>query len=138
VQLKKILVVDDSELLHKMYDLVLIRYRHEGAEVSHARNGVEALSIAAAIADLDLVLLDINMPVMNGIDVLTALRDSGRLGRLQVIMVSTEGRPEEGKKVLRMGATAMVTKPFTPSDLHAIISRTFSPTAVPTAFAADV
>lgn len=126
--LRKILVVDDSELLHRMYDLVLMRYRHSGAIVLHARNGSEAVNLVHQHSDLELILLDINMPVMGGLQVLHGLRITGRLQNLTVIMVSTEGHEADVERALACGASAYVTKPFTPAHLHDLITARFSKT----------
>jgi len=126
MNLASILVVDDSELLHRMYELVLMRHRQKGVRILHARNGSEALAIIDGDC-IDLVLLDINMPVLNGLQTLTALGKSGALARLRVIMVSTEGRESDMRTAMALGAIGYVTKPFSPSDLHSIIDRTFNP-----------
>lgn len=124
--LKKILVVDDSELLHRMYDLVLRRYRDAGAELLHARNGSEGLNIVRSTHEIDLVLLDVNMPVMNGLQLLSALKIGGYLARLRVLMVSSEGSEQDVQIAMEKGAIGYVTKPFAPSDLHEMIDRHFS------------
>lgn len=121
--LRKILVVDDSELLHRMYDLVLLRYRQAGAVVLHARNGAEGLDMIQEHREIDLVLLDINMPVMTGLEALNALKRSGRLKQLAVIMVSTEGHEEDVRRAILSGATAYVTKPFAPAQLYHLIAK---------------
>jgi two-component system chemotaxis response regulator CheY len=127
VTLQKILVVDDSELLHRMYNLVLRRYRDEGAEILHARNGSEALSVIRDTPDVDLILLDVNMPVMSGLQLLIGLSAAGLLGDLKVIMVSSAGGDEEVRSALEKGAAGYVTKPFTPTELHAMIDQHFKP-----------
>src|SRR5437870_3739920 len=91
VMLTKILVVDDSELLHRMYDLVLARYRMKGCRVLHASNGREALAELAAHPDTDLVLLDINMPVMSGLEFLEYCKREKLFRDVDVIVISTEG-----------------------------------------------
>lgn len=123
--LKKIAVVDDSDLLHRMYSLVLMRYRTTGAQILTARDGMQFLQLLPDHSDIDLVLLDINMPQMNGLDVMRRLRASGRLASMKVIMVSTEGREADVQRALELGAADYVTKPFTPSDLHARIATIF-------------
>jgi two-component system chemotaxis response regulator CheY len=121
--MRKIVVVDDSELLHRMYDLVLLRYRQAGTVILHARNGAEGLTLLAEHSDVDLVLLDINMPVMGGMEALETLHRTGRTKQITVIMVSTEGHEPEMDRAMRTGATAYVTKPFTPAQLYDLISR---------------
>jgi two-component system chemotaxis response regulator CheY len=123
--LKKIAVVDDSELLHRMYALVLMRYRAAGAVIVSARDGLEFLQLMQEHADIDLVLLDVNMPKMGGLDVMRRLRSSPRLKTMKVMMVSTEGREADVQQALSLGASGYVTKPFSPSDLHARIETLF-------------
>ena len=128
--LKTMLVVDDSELLHRMYDLILRRYRDSGTRILHARNGSEALSMIRSDA-IDVMLLDVNMPVMSGTQLMVDLRASSLLSDLKVIMVSTEGREADITVALQNGAIGYVTKPFTPVDLYSLIERYF-PTEAPT------
>lgn len=128
--LKKIAVVDDSELLHRMYSLVLMRYRAAGAAVLTARDGLEFLQLLQEHADIELALLDVNMPKMGGLDVMRRLRSSGRLRGLKVIMVSTEGREADVQQALQLGAADYVTKPFSPSELHTRIETLFPRNAI--------
>jgi DNA-binding response OmpR family regulator len=123
--LKKIAVVDDSELLHRMYALVLMRYRAAGAVIVAARDGLQFLQMMQQHEDIDLVLLDVNMPNMGGLDVMRRLRSSGRLSAMKVMMVSTEGREADVQQALVLGASAYVTKPFSPAELHARIEAMF-------------
>ena len=131
--LKTILVVDDSELLHRMYDLILRRYHVSGTRILHARNGAEALAMIRVKA-IDVMLLDVNMPVMSGTQLIVGLRASNLLSNLKVIMVSTEGREEDIKVALQNGAIGYVTKPFTPVALHSLIERHFPTEAPPGSF----
>lgn len=119
----KILAVDDSELIHRMYDLTLMRYRRHGCEVLHARNGLEALAVLREHRDVDIIVLDINMPVMDGLSFLQERQRMQEFGEIPVVIVSTEGREADTIRGLEAGATAYVMKPFKPSDLHAIIDR---------------
>jgi two-component system chemotaxis response regulator CheY len=131
VSLKKILVIDDSELLHRMYDLVLRRYRDMGAEILHARNGSEGLVTIRTHPGIDLVLLDVNMPVMNGLQLLTGLKAGRLLSGLTVIMVSSEGSEYDVQIAMEKGAVGYVTKPFQPNDLHVMIDRHFPYSPIP-------
>ena len=125
--LQKILVVDDSDLLHRMYDLLLLRYRHQGIAVLHARNGSEAVNLIHQDSDIQLVFLDVNMPVMTGLQALNGLRATGRLKNLTVIMVSTEGHEADVRRALESGAKGYVTKPFSAVQLHELIAVHFGP-----------
>ncbi|MBJ6752413.1 response regulator [Geomonas sp. Red421] len=116
--LNKVLVVDDSALIHQMYHLVLARYR---CQVLDASNGLEALDILARQYDVQLVLLDINMPVMNGVQFLEKASALGITERVPVVIVSTEGREADTVQGLKLGGSGYLTKPFTPSQLHEVI-----------------
>lgn len=122
--LNKVLVVDDSPLIHQMYRLVLARYR---CAVIDALNGQEALDILARQDDVQLVLLDINMPVMNGLQFLEKASSLGMTQRTPVIIVSTEGKELDAAQGLRLGASGYLTKPFTPSQLHEAILKALEP-----------
>ena len=121
--LKKVLVVDDSALIHQMYKLVMARYH---CEIVDAMNGQEALDLLAVHQDVTLILLDINMPVMNGVQFLEKASASGISGKIPVIIISTEGKEEDTLRGLKLGARAYLQKPFNPADLHAIIDKIFA------------
>jgi two-component system chemotaxis response regulator CheY len=119
--LRRVLVVDDSELLHRLYRFYLRKY--QGCEVICVVNGREALDVLSREGAVDLVLLDINMPLMNGLQLLEALRASGRHERLPIIIVSTEGKEEDTLRGLRLGAAAYLVKPFTAPILQRVIEQ---------------
>lgn len=118
--LKKVIVVDDSALIHQMYKMVLMRYK---CEIINALNGQDGLDKLAKNPDADLILLDINMPVMNGLDFIKKVKEMGKCNHIPIVIVSTEGKEEDTMKGLAMGAKGYVKKPFQPSDLHALISK---------------
>jgi two-component system chemotaxis response regulator CheY len=120
--LKKVLVVDDSALIHQMYKMVLMRYR---CEIIDALNGQEGLDYLAKYPDISLVLLDINMPLMNGLEFMKKLKDIGKYNHIPVVIVSTEGKEEDTMRGLALGAKGYVKKPFQPSDLHSLIEKLY-------------
>ena len=120
--LKKVLVIDDSALIHQMYKMVLMRYK---CAIVNALNGQEGLDKLAKNADINLVLLDINMPVMNGLDFIKKTKEVGTYNHIPIIVVSTEGKEEDTMKALSLGAKGYVKKPFQPSDLHALIDKLY-------------
>lgn len=125
--LKKILVVDDSALIHQMYRLVMNRYN---CTIVDAMNGQEALDVLTMQHDIELILLDINMPVMNGLQFLEKAAQSGIVKRIPVIVISTEGKEEDTIRGLKLGARGYLKKPFHPAALHELIDKIFkSPTA---------
>ena len=125
IKLQKVLVVEDSVLLHKMYDLILMRYRDRGATVVHAFNGKEALVQLNDHPDTDLIILDINMPVMSGLEFLNYRGQTKVFQGIPVILVTTEGREEDTRRGLSAGARAYLSKPFHPNDLHKLIDKIF-------------
>lgn len=122
--LRKILVVDDSALIHQMYRLVMNRY---DCTIVDAMNGKEALDILQLQQDMDLILLDINMPVMNGVQFLEKAAAGGIVPRIPVIVISTEGREADTIRGLKLGARGYLQKPFHPAELHEMIGRIFNP-----------
>jgi two-component system chemotaxis response regulator CheY len=98
--LKKALVVDDSQLIHNMYRLVLKRYK--GCTISDAMNGLEALDILSKNSDFDLILLDINMPVMNGIQFMEKIKKEKLYSHIPIVVISTEGREEDTLRALKL------------------------------------
>jgi CheY-like chemotaxis protein len=118
LQPRKILVVDDSKLMHKMYEVMLRQY-----PLVYASDGRQALDRLREHADIDLVLLDINMPNMNGLEFLAELRSDAARSDLSVVIISTEGREEDTARGLEAGATAYIKKPFHSEEILDVISR---------------
>ena len=117
MQPSKVLVVDDSDLMHTMYAVFL-----RGVKLVHARDGEEALEVLARDPAMDLMLLDINMPRMNGFELLAQLGAKGYLPRLPVIVVTTEGKEADAARGLAQGAAAYLTKPFRADEVRAAIA----------------
>ena len=116
-----VLVVDDSAVMRKM---VIRTLRMSGVplgDVHEAGNGEDGLRL---LGDqwIDLLLLDINMPVMNGEEMLRRIRANPETHGLSVIVVSTEGSETRLTSLKELGAT-IVHKPFAPATLRATILR---------------
>jgi two-component system chemotaxis response regulator CheY len=118
--LKKVIVVDDSALIHQMYKMVLMRYK---CAIVAAKNGQEALDMLVKNPDTNLLLVDINMPVMNGLEFIKKVKELETYDRIPIVIVSTEGKEEDTNRGIALGAAGYVTKPVRPSDLHALIER---------------
>ncbi len=104
------LVVDDSRAIR----LILARMlRGLGVEVTEASDGAEALSVIDEGLDPDLLLVDWNMPVLSGIDLIAALRAPPRSSLAKIIMVTTETELPQVIRALSTGADEYVMKPFT-------------------------
>lgn len=118
MQPRKILVADDSKLMHKMYEVMLRQYA-----LVYAADGRQALDRLNEHPDIDLVLLDVNMPNMNGLEFLAQLRSDGERADLPVIIISTEGREEDTVRGMEAGATAYIKKPFHTEEILDMILR---------------
>ena len=119
--LRKVLIVDDSKLIHQMYRLVLMKFKD--CKLVDAMNGLEALEIISRENGFDLILLDINMPVMNGIQFMERLRETGAHQNIPVIVISTEGKEEDTVRAINLGAWGYIVKPFKSESLHEIIGK---------------
>jgi two-component system chemotaxis response regulator CheY len=118
VQPRKVLVVDDSKLMHKMYEVMLRQY-----PLVYALDGRQALDRLQEHPDVDLVLLDVNMPNMNGLEFLAQVRAERSRDDLAVIIISTEGRDEDTVRGLEAGASAYIKKPFQTEEILDVIAR---------------
>jgi CheY-like chemotaxis protein len=116
VEPSKVLVVDDSKLMHRMYEVMLRDYT-----VVYALDGKQGLDRLREEPAVDLVLLDINMPTMNGLEFLAEAKGDPRLARIPVVIVSTEGREEDTARGMEAGAAAYITKPFHSEEIRRVI-----------------
>jgi two-component system, chemotaxis family, chemotaxis protein CheY len=121
LELNKILIVDDSQLIHSMYRLVLSKYKN--CKIADAMNGLEALDVLSRESDFDLILLDINMPVMNGLQFMEKLKKENLYSCIPIVVISTEGKEEDTLMALKLGASGYVVKPFKPNMLYELIDK---------------
>jgi two-component system, OmpR family, alkaline phosphatase synthesis response regulator PhoP len=108
-----VLVVDDNEDSLRIVESIL---RSAGFEVCLARDGQQAIEIAEASAP-ELIILDIMMPVMDGVEALQRLRDSPRTSRIPVILLTAKAQDEDVIAGYQTGADYYMTKPFTAKQL---------------------
>jgi CheY-like chemotaxis protein len=117
------LLVDDSPLTHQMYRLVFSRGALAGSTLLHAMNGREGYGLLAAHPEITLVLLDLNMPEMNGLEFLERRRAEALHPDVPVVLVTTESTPEDEARGRAAGAADYLRKPFVPADLERLIAR---------------
>lgn len=111
----RILSVDDSAVMRKIIGEHVSKL---GAEFLQAGNGVQAMELLKSEGDgIDLVLLDWNMPEMNGIETLKAIKADDALKKIPVIMVTTEAEKKSVIEAVQAGAASYVVKPFEPEAL---------------------
>jgi len=112
--MKRLLVVDDSKL---MRDMVAACLRPLGAVTfEFAGSGLEAIE-RLALAGFDLVVLDLNMPDVGGVEVIEFVRSQDRLRALPILIVTTRGDDESRARVQQAGASSFLAKPFAPAQI---------------------
>ena len=116
-----ILIVDDSAAIRKILQRVLAQTDLPIGAIAEASDGVEALKAMQAHRP-SLVLCDINMPNMDGLQLLTTVRADASWADVRFIMITTEGSPERVMEAVRLGASGYVRKPFTPEEIKDKIS----------------
>jgi len=116
---KKILAVDDSVSMRQMVELTL---RTAGYEVVQAADGVEALEFAR-VGSVDLVLTDVNMPRMDGIQLVQELRALANYKFVPMLVLTTESSKEKKMEGKRAGATGWIVKPFNAQQLLGTIAK---------------
>lgn len=119
-----VLVVDDSLLARTFMEKALRLSGLPIGEICLARNGSEALSMMEE-RWVDLVFADINMPEMNGIELVHAMHGSQTLKNLPVVIVSTERSEDRIHELEESGIRAYITKPFTPEKLKQVVEELF-------------
>jgi len=110
------LVVDDSAAIRKILQRVLRQTGMAIHTVHEAGDGQEALTLMAT-QKVDLVLSDINMPKMDGLQLLAAIKASDQWRHVPVVMITTEGGETKVAEAVRLGAAGYVRKPFTADQI---------------------
>ncbi|MCP3059034.1 response regulator [Myxococcus sp. K38C18041901] len=112
----EVLVVDDSKVMRDMVVACLRPY--PGLNFTHASSGLEAIE-RLSLSPYDLLVLDLNMPDIGGIEVVEFVRGQDKLRALPIIIVTTRGDEASRARALEAGATRFMTKPFTPDAILA-------------------
>lgn len=114
------LVVEDSPTMRQLITFSLRRL--QGCRVVEAVDGVDALK-KMTTEKVDLVITDINMPMMDGLKLITVIRGDPRTRELPIVIVTTEGAEEDRRRGLELGANAYIPKPIQPSDLLRTVTK---------------
>lgn len=116
----KVLIVDDSLTMRQLISFTLKRL--SGIRIAEAGDGVEGLKKISA-EQFDLVFTDINMPVMDGLKLVSLVR--GDLGHkdLPIVIITTEGAQEDRDRALALGANDYITKPIQPNRILDVTRR---------------
>jgi len=116
---KNILAVDDSSGVRKMVKFAL---KTKGHDVVTAVDGLEGLEKLME-GDYELIILDINMPRLDGFGLLDKLKKIPEKADIPILMLTTEGQEEDKDKALRMGANTYMVKPFKPTELISTVEK---------------
>jgi two-component system chemotaxis response regulator CheY len=118
--MKRILVADDSTATRALIAAALAEL--EDIQVERASTGIEAIKMLSTSA-IDLVLTDIHMPEINGLELVRFIKSDERLRSIPVIVISTEATDEDRKRAMSLGANDYLPKPFTAPQLQHTINK---------------
>jgi two-component system chemotaxis response regulator CheY len=120
-----ILIVDDSAAIRKIVQRVLRQAEVQLGQLYEAGDGLEALK-ALESQHVDLVLADINMPNMDGLQLLSHIKSTESLKHLPVVMVTTEGGESKVMSAAKIGAAGYVRKPFSAEQFRQTLDGIFA------------
>jgi two-component system, chemotaxis family, chemotaxis protein CheY len=103
------LVVEDSPMMRQLLVFALARVKR--VQVTEAEDGVDALR-KLATAKYDLIMTDINMPIMDGLKLVKRIRSDEKHAQTPIIVITTEGSTEDRQRAMALGANAYITKPI--------------------------
>ena len=118
---RNVLIVDDSATMRLMIRRTLLMTELDIGEMFEAANGIEALAKLAE-HEVSLILLDINMPTMTGLQLLARMKRNQRLKDIPIVNASTEGSDERAEQIAEFGAAGYLRKPFVPEKLRDVLS----------------
>ena len=120
--MKKILVIDDSETIRQQVRHALAA---TGYEIVEAVDGIDGLEKLRTVTDLDMALCDVNMPRMNGLDMIAEVQRTGPM--IPILMLTTEGQPSLIRRAREAGDKGWIVKPFKPELLVAAVTKLIDP-----------
>ena len=124
---KTILVVEDSLMLRKVACFPLEK---AGYKVVEANNGIEAIEAMSKEA-IDLIITDLNMPGMDGFELITQVKESDKFKHIPIIILTTEGKKDMVMKGLTLGANSFLQKPIKPDQMLQEVTRLLEKKAGP-------
>jgi two-component system, chemotaxis family, chemotaxis protein CheY len=113
------LVVEDSPTMRQLISFALKRVH--GSKIIEATDGIDALKKLSA-QKFDLVLTDINMPIMDGLKLVSLIRGNDQHKEIPIIIITTEGADEDRRKGLALGANAYLSKPIQTAELLKLVN----------------
>ncbi|MGA2193502.1 MAG: response regulator [Nitrospirota bacterium] len=116
----KFLVVEDSPTMRQLISFALKRVH--GAKIIEASDGIDALKKISA-EKFDLILTDINMPIMDGLKLVSLIRGDDQHKEIPIIIITTEGAEEDRRKGIALGANAYLSKPIQTAELLKLVNQ---------------
>ncbi len=116
----KCLVVEDSPTMRQLISFALKRVH--GCRIVEASDGIDALKKLSA-QSFDLIITDINMPIMDGLKLVSLVRGNEQQKNIPIIIITTEGAEEDRKKGLALGANAYLSKPIQTAELLKLVNQ---------------
>jgi two-component system chemotaxis response regulator CheY len=117
---KKVLVVDDSATVRQQVAQVLTKVGFEVVEAADGQIGVDMINGDGSIG---VVICDVNMPRVNGIELVVKVKSEQKNAELPILMLTTDGQPSLIKKAKEAGARGWMVKPFNPAQLVAAVQK---------------
>ena len=117
--MKKLLTVDDSASIRQMVNFTLTKAGYQVSEAVDGKDGLEK----ASKQSFDMIITDLNMPVMDGIQMMAAVRKLPGYGFTPMLMLTTESQAEKKDAGRKAGATGWIVKPFNAEQLIAVVQK---------------
>ncbi len=117
---KKVLIVDDSKTIRQQVRFTLEK---SGFTVIEADDGANGIKVLAENPDVSVIISDVNMPNMNGLEMVEAIKQNGQHPNLPIVMLTTEGNADLIARAKNAGAKGWLVKPFQPENLVAAVTK---------------
>lgn len=117
---KKVLIVDDSRTIRQQVNFTLSKTGLTVVEAEDGKDGIEKLK---ANSDIAMIISDVNMPNMNGLEMVEAINADSSIPHPPIVMLTTEGSGELVDRAKKAGAKGWLVKPFKPDQLVAIVTK---------------
>lgn len=118
---KTIMIVDDALSIRGLVRMTLENVGYSVIEANHGRDALEKLNAASSV--MDLIILDLYMPEMDGMALIAALKAESRLRRIPLVVLTKETDPAARRRGQEAGAKAWVVKPFRPNTILNVVQR---------------
>ena len=115
---RRILIVEDSPTMRQL--LVFALRRLKGVDIVEAQDGMDGLRKVSS-DHFDLALIDINMPVMDGLKLISLIRGEDSLRDISIVVITTEGAKEDRERALSLGANEYLTKPIQANQVLSVV-----------------